>query len=178
MPAVTPTPTLNAVDSVAGILAWFVWLVTLASPLLAVEVDNAADVDITVLDDCGFEVEADELGLTTEPVLVITDPVLVITEPVLVITEPVLVITGPVLVCCSPTTPIMVCAVPSETSNIPFPVLQLHVPSALSGWQHHLLSPHGMTEPLLAETGSPITTSQLASALSKNTYYGTWDKCC
>jgi hypothetical protein len=64
--------------------------------------------------------------------------------------------TDPVLVCCSPTTPMMVCAVPSETWNVPSPVLQSHVPSALSGWQHQLLLPHDMTEPLLDDTGSSI----------------------
>jgi hypothetical protein len=41
--------------------------------------------------------------------------------------------TYPVLVYCSPVTPIIVCAVPSETWNVPAPVLQLQVPSALSG---------------------------------------------
>lgn len=38
-----------------------------------------------------------------------------------------------VLVCCSPTTPMIVCAIPSETWKVPFPVLQSHFPSALSG---------------------------------------------
>ena len=41
--------------------------------------------------------------------------------------------TDPVLVCCITAIPMIVCAVPSVTWNVPFPVLQSQVPSALFG---------------------------------------------
>ncbi len=179
-PAAAPTPALKAVVCVrVSGFCWFVWLAALLDPVLVVgtrfvvDADRVA-LDIETLEDFELVVELgndkdDETRLETAEVIGVDDDFDDIETLEAVDTEKSLervpaadelgaaelgATIDPVLVCSRPTTPMIVCAVPSETWNAPFPVSQLHIPSVMSGSQHHMLLPHGTTEPLLDETGS------------------------
>jgi hypothetical protein len=156
--AATPTPALKAVVCVAGLLesriCWPVWLDSLPSPVVDVEGELVVDallaaLDVVMLEDLEVEAEAMDDGMLLEALLTALEVIDTVDniETVVESTETVgiaetvadgdcaaeFVATDPVLVCCSPTTPMIVCAVPSETWNVPFPVLQSHIPSTLSG---------------------------------------------
>jgi len=158
-PAAAPTPALKAIVCVTGLLvsSWPVWLVTLADPVAVVEATSfvdalLAELDVVMLEDSEVEAGVMDDGVPLEALFVApegTEVILTVdsSETVVEAIETVptvdtaadelcvaeLSTTDPVLVYCSPTTPMIVCAVPSETWNVPFPVLQSHIPSALSG---------------------------------------------
>jgi hypothetical protein len=141
-PAAAPTPALKAVVFVVGMLeeagiCWPVRLAALADPVVVVESELVLDallaaLDIVILEDSELDAEVGsdvtDDGLLLE-VLLAAAEVVDIMEAVKAVETIETVVAGadelcaaelgattdPVLVCCSPTTPIIVCAVPSET---------------------------------------------------------------
>jgi hypothetical protein len=141
-PAAAPTPALKAVVFVVGMLeeagiCWPVRLAALADPVVVVESELVLDallaaLDIVILEDSELDAEVGsdvtDDGLLLEVLLAAAEVVDIIEAVKAVETIETVVAgadelcaaelgatTDPVLVCCSPTTPIIVCAVPSET---------------------------------------------------------------
>jgi hypothetical protein len=137
-PAAAPIPALKAIVCVSGVevprICWFVGVAVLVDPVPVAETRFTVESDLAVLD--VESLEACEL----KPELVsdaVDDSLLEDVDAIEVADElcagELDAAVDAVLVCCSPTTPMIVCAVPSETWNVPSPVLQSHIPSALSG---------------------------------------------
>lgn len=147
-PAAAPTPALKAIVCVSGVelprICWFVGVAVLVDPVPVVEArfDVEADPavpDVELLEACELKPEllsdAIDDSLLEEAVEIIEsveDVDMATTADELCAAELDAAVDA-VLVCCSPTTPMIVCAVPSETWNVPLPVVQSHIPSALSG---------------------------------------------
>jgi hypothetical protein len=107
-PAAAPTPALKAIVCVSGIgvseICWFVGRAVLADPVLVVEARlEACDL---LLEEPLVCVEVVEIIETVDDVDTAADELCAAELGAT---------TSPVLVCCSPTTPMIVCAVPSET---------------------------------------------------------------
>jgi hypothetical protein len=138
-PAAAPTPALKAVVCVSGFevprICWLVGVAVLVDPVPVVEArftleSDIAALDVELLEAC--ELKPELVSDAVEVIESVEDVDTVAVADELCAAELDAAVDA-VLVCCSPTTPMIVCAVPSETWNVFSPVLQSHIPSALSG---------------------------------------------